>query len=275
LIPVLTDTHCHLDSEAFDPDRAVVIQRALEAGVQRMLTPGLDLRSSRRCVELANEYPAVFAAVGIHPTEIKMEDIRDLDALREMAKQPKVVAIGEIGLDYYWVKDPDEQALQREVLRRQLQLAAELGKPVILHSRNSGDADHGPCSDDLMSILEEWVKSRSEAAIPGVLHSFSGNADMARRAVDLGFYIGVTGPVTYKNADARRRVIAALPLERLLIETDAPYLAPEPWRGKRNEPAYVAHIADKIAAIQSGTPADIAAVTGANAAQMFTWRDAA
>ncbi|HTP00026.1 MAG TPA: TatD family hydrolase [Anaerolineales bacterium] len=272
---MLTDTHCHLDSEAFDADRAAVIQRAVDAGIERILVPALDLRSSRRCIEIAGEYPPVFVAVGIHPTEIKPEDVRSIDVLRELAKQPKVQAIGEIGLDYYWVQDPDEQALQRDVLRQQLAVAAELNKPVVLHCRERGDAASGPCSDDLIAILEAWVETRAEAGIPGVLHSFSSSLEIAQRAIALGFYIGVTGPVTYKNAEARRRIIAALPLERLLIETDAPYLSPEPHRGHRNEPAYVAYIADKIAGVQSSTTDHIAAVTGDNAAQMLSWRDAA
>jgi TatD DNase family protein len=277
--PVLTDTHCHLDSEAFDADRPAVIGRARDAGIERMLLPALDVRSSRRCIELAAEYPALFAAVGIHPTEAEAQDADSIKLLRDLAKHPKVVAIGEIGLDYYWVKDPDQQSHQRELLRQQLALAADMGRPVVIHARERGDADHGPCADDLMAILEQWVKSRENGAVstalPGVLHSFSSNLDVARRAIELGFYIGVTGPVTYKNAESRRQVIASLPLERLLIETDSPYLAPEPHRGTRNEPAYVTHIADKIAAIQSRSPQDVATVTGENAAQMFYWRDAA
>ena len=276
---VLTDTHCHLDSEAFDADRPAVIGRARDVGIERMLVPALDVHSSRRCIELSAEYPALFAAVGIHPTEVETQRADSIGVLRDLAKHPKVVAIGEIGLDYYWVKDPEQQSRQRAILRQQLELAAELGKPVVIHAREKGDADHGPCSDDLLAILEQWVKSLDpdgrQGRSPGVLHSFSSNLDVARRAIDLGFYIGVTGPVTYKNAEARRLVIASLPLERLLIETDAPYLAPQPHRGKRNEPAYVTHIADRIAAIQSRTPDDVAAVTGENAAQMFSWRDAA
>jgi TatD DNase family protein len=274
---VLTDTHCHLDSEAFDADRPAVIGRAREAGVERILVPALDVRSSRRCVELCAEYPGLFAAVGIHPTEVEKQEADSISVLRELAVNPKVAAIGEIGLDYYWVKDAEQQARQRDALCQQLELAAELHKPVVIHAREKGDADHGPCSDDLMAILEAWVKAHAEARqpAPGVLHSFSSNLDVARRAIECGFYIGVTGPVTYKNAEARRGVIASLPLERLLIETDAPYLAPQPYRGSRNEPAYVTHIADKIAAIQSRSADEVAAVTGQNAAQLFSWRDAA
>ena len=272
---MLTDTHCHLDSEAFDADRQAVIQRALDAGVERMLVPALDVRSSHRCIELASDFPALFAAVGIHPTEVERADPADIGTLQQLAKHPRVAAIGEIGLDYYWVKDPAQQSRQREMLRRQLVLAEELGKPVVIHARERDDAEHGPCMDDLLSILAEWVRTLSPSHSRGVLHSFSSNLHAARHAIDLGFYIGVTGPITYKNATARREVIASVPLERLLIETDAPYLAPDPHRGKRNEPAYVAHIADKIAATQSHSPQIVADVTGKNAAQIFSWRDAA
>ena len=274
---MLTDTHCHLDSEAFDQDRPAVIARARAAGLEHILLPGLNVQSSRRCVELAWEYPWLFAAIGVHPTEVEAHAAGALNELRDLAKDARVVAIGEIGLDYYWVTDPDQQSRQREMLRAQLELARELNKPVVLHAREKEDAQTGPCGDDLMTILETWLNepNRRAARSPGVLHSFSLSPEIARRAIELGFYIGVTGPVTYKNATARRELIAALPLERLLIETDAPYLAPHPYRGKRNEPAYVAHIADKIAAIHSRSIQDVAAVTGDNAAELFGWRDAA
>ncbi len=272
---MLTDTHCHLDSEAFDADRPAVVDRAIAAGVGRILIPGLDVESSQRALNLAEENHCLFAAVGIHPSEADSCTAPSLHPLRELAQHPKALAIGEIGLDYYWVQDPDRQAQQREVLRAQLLLARDVRKPVILHAREKDDSEAGPCSEDLLSILEEWLHStdthREASAIPGVWHSFSSSLSNARRAIDLGFYIGVTGPVTYKNARSRRATIGALPLERLLIETDAPYLAPHPHRGERNEPAYVTHIADKIADIQSRTLQEVAAVTGDNAARLFSW----
>ncbi len=273
---MLTDTHCHLDSDAFEADRSAVIERALNAGVWRMLAPGVNAGSSADCVRLASEYPAVFAAVGHHPTDGGKLQPATLDTLRKLVQHPKVVAIGEIGLDYYWVTEPEEQKRQRETLQVQLRLATELRKPVILHCREKGDAEYGPCINDLLTILGQWLHEGSAASEgPGVLHSFSGGPDAARRAIEMGFLIGVTGPVTYKNASARRETIAALPLERLLIETDAPYLAPQPYRGRRNEPAYVAHIADKIAAIHSRTPEEVATVTADNAAKLFSWGGAA
>jgi TatD DNase family protein len=288
---VLTDTHCHLDITAFDPDRQAVIKRAAEAGLRRILIPGLDVASSRRSVQLATDHPCLYAAVGIHPTEIDKMDSNALGNLRSLAEHKKVVAIGEIGLDYYWVKDEDKRARQRESLQEQLELARGLNMPVIIHLREAGDAEDGSCAQDLLLILERWIatmrpsqqqtdnaahisgKSGRAALVdhPGVLHSFSASAETATRAISLGFYIGVTGPVTYKNTEKRRQVIAGVPLERLLIETDAPFLAPVPHHGTRNEPAFVAHIADKIAEIHSCTPQEVAAVTTRNAARLFNW----
>jgi TatD DNase family protein len=186
------------------------------------------------------------------------------------------VAIGEIGLDYYWKISTRED--QIDILKSQLALALELQLPVVLHCREEGDLRNGACADDLIKILEEWVANLKSAGNPlqhrpGVLHSFSGSFENAQRAINLGFFIGVTGPVTYKNAENRRKVTAGLPLEKLLIETDAPFLAPHPYRGKRNEPAFVANIADKIAEIKSCTPQEVAAVTTKNAARLFAWEE--
>lgn len=278
----LTDTHCHLDFDHFDTDRPEVIERARAAGVTRILIPSLDLPSSRRAVELAQSDPMLYAAIGLHPNDSLTWDAHTPNELRQLASgQPahrerarKIVAIGEIGLDYYWNTAPHDH--QRTVLQAQLALAAELQLPVVIHLREHGDADHGPCAEDALSILEEWVnRLRAEgsalAARPGVLHSFSGNLSAAERALNLNFYIGFTGPLTYKNAESKRRVAAALPLDKILIETDAPYLSPVPQRGKRNEPAFVRHITDKIAEIHKIHPEEVAAVTTANAARLFSW----
>ncbi|HUI88191.1 MAG TPA: TatD family hydrolase [Anaerolineales bacterium] len=271
----LTDTHCHLDLEQFDSDRGAVIQRAKNAGLSRILVPSLTVTSSRVVVKLAESHPMLYAAVGVHPNEAESWDGQTIPALKELAAGSlKVVAIGEVGLDYYWNKSPHEE--QISILREQLSLAAELELPVVIHSREKEDADHGECAEDLIKILEEWVSglrptNDALAQPPGVLHSFSGSIETAKRALALGFYIGVTGPVTYKNAERKRQVIASLPLERLLIETDAPYLTPEPQRGKRNEPAFVSHIADKIAEIKSRTPQEVAGATTENAARLLSW----
>lgn len=274
----LTDTHCHLDLDKFDADRAETQQRAWQAGLTRILIPGLDLRTSRRAVDLAASHKNIFAAIGIHPSETMafqpgmMNELRDL-AVRDK-KISKIVAIGEIGLDYYWDDAPHDW--QQDVLSQQLSLAIELNFPVVLHMREANDAPDGDCARDMLSILEKW-SDRLRAAhhplakSPGVLHSFSGSLATALRAIELNFYIGITGPVTFKNAEAKREVVKSLPLERLLIETDAPYLAPVPQRGRRNEPAFVRHIADKIAEIHNKTPEEVAAQTSANAAQLFSW----
>jgi len=302
----LTDTHCHLDLEQFDSDRAEVLSRARAAGVARILIPGLGLPSSRGVVRLAASEPMLFAAVGVHPTEALGWDTRTAKELRGLAilgdsgrpvqsqvtvqgqesvlspvrrQSPetlpsRVVAIGEVGLDYYWDSSPHD--IQQTVLREQLELAAELALPVVIHMREKDDALEGACAEDLVAILELWVDRLQAAGSPladrpGVLHSFSGGRQTAEKALRLGFCIGVTGPVTYKNAEARRELVGALPLERLLIETDAPYLAPVPQRGKRNEPAFVGHIADRIAEIQHVTPEKVAEVTGNNARRLFGW----
>jgi TatD DNase family protein len=195
-----------------------------------------------------------------------------------LASHSKVVAVGEIGLDYYWVKEKEKREFQSAALKRQLAFAEDVNKPVVLHLREEKDAWFGEASAELLDILDEWHGGLTErhhplARKPGVLHSFNGTIETARKALALNFYIGVTGPVTYKNADEKRRVVAQLPLERILIETDAPFLAPVPHRGARNEPAYVRHIADKIGEIHSKDPAEIAKVTTDNAARLFAWGD--
>jgi TatD DNase family protein len=274
---MLTDTHCHLDFNKFDEDRDAVIQRALGAGVERLLIPALELKSSQAIIELADSHPNLFAAVGFHPTDLDGWDESSAENLRNLAQSAdKVIAIGEIGLDYYWVKEPEKQAKQRHILKEQLRLAREAGLPVIIHMREANDAWFGPASVDLLEILTEWqgrltAENHLLAEKPGVLHSYNGNLETAQKAIAHNFYIGVTGPVTYKNAEEKRQIIRQLPLERLLIETDAPFLTPVPHRGKRNEPAFVTHIADKIAEIHMTTREQIAAITSANANRLFGW----
>ena len=269
---MLTDTHCHLDLEKFDSDREAVIERALQAGVERILIPGLTLTSSRAAVKLAESHPMLFAAIGVHPTEVNTFNIDTLAGLRELAGNPKVVAIGEIGLDYYWNSAP--HPLQQKALEEQLDLATELQLPVIIHFREKGDAPDGDCASDLMNILEKRAAGlgsgkNSLAGRPGVLHSFSGSRDTAERAVRLNFFLGVTGPVTYRTD--RQEQIAALPLDKLLSETDAPFLSPHPYRGKRNEPAYVRLITDKIALLHSLSNTEVATATSENASKLFGW----
>lgn len=289
---MLTDTHCHLDYNKFDEDREAVIQRALAAGVERIMIPALDYESSLAAIKLAASNPNIFAAVGFHPTDLDKWEKSSIEKLQNLilessglplrqrelapALQSKILAIGEIGLDYYWVKEADRQANQRDVLKQQLKLAQDVNKPVIIHMREENDAWFGPASIDLLDILSEWYQELSAQnhplkEKPGVLHSYNGNLETAQKALQLNFYIGVTGPVTYKNAEEKRQIIRQLPLDRLLIETDAPFLAPVPQRGKRNEPAFVAHIADKIAEIHMTTREQIAEITSANANRLFGW----
>ncbi len=272
---MLTDTHCHLDYNKFDPDREAVIARANDSGLIRILVPGLHHRSSKAALRLAESNPSVYAAVGFHPTDLEEFTEQTFDEVKKLASHPKVVAVGEIGIDYYWVKENDKRAFQRDVLKQQLQFAKEINKPVIIHMREENDAWFGEASQDLLEILSGWQNSLQGALAekPGVLHSFNGNLETAQKALAMNFYIGVTGPVTYKNAEEKRSIIKQLPITKLLIETDAPFLSPVPFRGKRNEPAYVGHIADKIAEIHLKSPAEIASITTANAARLFAWGD--
>ncbi|GIK09572.1 MAG: putative metal-dependent hydrolase YabD [Anaerolineaceae bacterium] len=272
----LADTHCHLNFRQFDADRASMLARAKAAGVERFLVPGLDHRSSADALQLAESDAAIYAAVGFHPTELEEFSEATFEQVRKLAAHPKAVAVGEIGLDHYWVKDEAQRARQRDALKRQLDFAAEIGKPAVIHMREENDAWFGSASVELLEILSEWrsrlvSENHPLAERPGVLHSFNGTLETAQKAVAMNFFIGVTGPVTYKNADQKRAVISQLPLARLLIETDSPFLAPVPQRGKRNEPAFVVEIADKIAEIKFKKMDEVAAVTADNAARLFRW----
>ena len=273
---MLTDTHCHLDYDKFDADRDAVLARAREAGLTRILVPGLEQKSSQKAVQLAESDPMVFAAVGFHPTDLEHFSESSFAGIKELVRHPKVAAIGEIGIDYYWIKDGPARAFQQEALRKQLAFAQAVNKPVVIHMREENDAWFGQASVDLLDILSEWHRNLSAenhplAETPGVLHSFNGNLETAEKAMALNFYIGVTGPVTYKNAEEKRNIIKQVPLSKLLIETDAPFLAPVPQRGRRNEPAFVIYIADKIAEIHRTTREQVAEITAKNAARLFGW----
>jgi len=260
---MLLDSHCHLDFSKFDRDRDAVLERARAAGVGIILDPGYDLESSRRAVALSERYDEVYATVGVHPHQAKTVDRGVIDALRGLAAHPKVVGIGEIGLDFY--RDLSPRETQKQALREQLLLAAELDLPVIVHSREA--------HTDVMFILAEWVSStqlsgRSGRA-RGVLHAFSGDEAMANEAAALGFCVGIAGPVTFTSAATLRTLVADLPLEQLLIETDAPYLTPHPYRGKRNEPALVALVCTTIADLKGLAPQEVARATTENAHWLF------
>ena len=287
---MLADTHCHLDFSKFDEDRDAVIQRAVEAGVARILIPALDYESSLSAVRLAESHVNLFAAVGFHPTDVEKMESDSIEKLRELILphpnpspagrgtqgEGKIVAIGEIGLDYYWVKEPEKRAFQHNALKQLLKLAQDVNKPVIIHMREENDAWFGQASIDLIEILRDWYKelvthNHPLAEKPGVLHSYNGNLETAQKALDLNFYIGVTGPVTYKNATEKRNIIKQIPLSKLMVETDAPFLTPVPHRGQRNEPAFVKAIADKIAEVHMTTLETVSEITTKNAHQLFGW----
>lgn len=252
---MLVDSHAHLDDRRFAADLPAVLQRAQEAGVTWVVTVGIDLASSRAAVSLAHRFPMVVAAVGIHPHEAKTADARALEELAELARDPRVVAIGEIGLDYHYNHSPP--AVQREVFLAQLRLAGELGLPVVVHDREA----HA----DVEGLLSEMAPPRA-----GVLHCFSGDAAMAARLVERGFYLSFAGPVTFSRAeDHFRRVLAAVPLNRLLVETDCPYLSPAPFRGQRNEPARVRLVAARLAALLGVAVEELIAATGQASANFF------
>lgn len=260
-----TDTHCHLDFERFQKDREQVIKRAQKAGLVWILNPGIDLDTNHAAIELSSKYPGLIsAAVGIHPNYGKPWSRELLANLKEQAQSKGVVAIGEIGLDYYRKHTPVSQ--QQRMLKAQLALASELSLPVIIHNRDS--------TRDLMSILSAWHaelqrSNQPLAKRPGVLHSYSADHDTAQAAMEMNFYFGISGPVTFNNAPIRKSVTRSIPLERLLLETDAPFLTPHPHRGKRNEPAYIPLIAEEIARLHNTSPKQVAEITHANAQTLF------
>lgn len=262
----IVDTHCHLDFNTFDIDRVSVVARAEAAGVDRILNPGIDLITSRAALSLTDTFRQVYAACGVHPNDAMTWNEQTLDELRRIASHQKVIALGEIGLDYYRDRAPRE--VQRQVFSEQLALASDLELPVVIHCREA--------IEDMLDILEDWVAQLSLiesplALRPGVMHSFSGDSAAARKAIEMNFFIGVTGPVTFRNAKNLQQTIEAIPLTSLLIETDAPFLTPHPHRGERNEPAYVRWVAEKIAEIKNLPTQAVAEQTFENSIKLFNW----
>ena len=251
---MLVDSHAHIDDERFDADRDEVVARALAAGVSLILNVGADMGSSARSVALAEKYSGIYAAVGMHPHDAK--DMRETDytQLEQWTKPPRVVAIGEIGLDYHYDLSP--RPVQKEVFLRQLDLARKTGKPFIIHEREA----HA----DTLEIIRSAARG-----LKGVFHCFSGSVETAREYLKMGFYISVAGPVTFSKSGKTKEVAKYVPLDRLLVETDSPYLTPQPHRGHRNEPAYVRLVAEEIASLRNLPLEEVAAATTANVRRLF------
>ncbi|ERT68469.1 MAG: TatD family hydrolase [Cetobacterium somerae] len=247
----LVDTHCHLDNEKFDEDRLEVIERIKE-NLEFCVNIGYDLASSKKSLELAKEYDFIYAVIGVHPIDIAEYDEEVEKELELLGKNPKVVAIGEIGLDYHWMTEPKE--VQQERFKKQLELAEKLNKPVVIHTRDA--------MEDTVNILKEYPN------ITGVIHCYPGSLETAKQLVDR-FYLGIGGTLTFKNSKKAVEVVKDIPLDRIVIETDCPYLTPEPFRGKRNEPIYVEYVAKKIAEIKEISVEDVTKITTENAKKLY------
>ncbi|GJM83431.1 TatD family hydrolase [Paenibacillus timonensis] len=252
---MLFDTHTHLDAPQFDEDREEVIARAVEQGVTRMINIGFNRETIPSTMKLAETYDFIYAAVGWHPQDAITMQEGDLDWIAELCKHEKVVAIGEIGLDYYWDTSPKD--VQHEVFRKQIGLARSLGMPISIHNRDA--------HEDVVRILREEKANE----VGGVMHSFSGSWEIAKMCLDLGFHLSFGGPITFKNAKTPKEVLAKTPMDRLLIETDSPYLTPHPYRGKRNESAHVRLVAEMAAELKGVTFEEIAEITTRNALERF------
>ncbi|HTI50477.1 MAG TPA: TatD family hydrolase [Planctomycetaceae bacterium] len=253
---LLIDTHCHLDEEAFDVDRPEVVARAREAGVARLLTIGTTAGTSRRAVEIAAQFPTVFAVVGIQPNYAAQAAPGDWELIEQLSGAEKVVGIGETGLDRYWDYAPLD--VQVDYFRRHLALSQKLDLPFVVH-----------CRDAEADVLAELRRAGEAGPLRGVMHSFSGGVETARACLDLGLLISFAGMVTFKKSQGLREVVREIPLDRLLVETDAPYLAPQPMRGKRNEPAFVKATAECLADLLAIPLEELARRTSENACRLF------
>jgi len=253
---MLVDSHCHLDFPDFGPELDSVVNRARTAGVGTMLTIGTRLKAFDGVRAIAERYDDIWCSVGVHPHEAAEEPLNEASALVDRASHPRVIGIGEAGLDYYYEHSPRDDQVRN--FRAHIDASRQTGLPLIVHAR---DAD-----DDLCDILQEETKRGS---FPGLIHCFSSTAKLAKTALDIGFYISISGIVTFKKADELRAIVTNVPLERLLVETDAPYLAPMPHRGKRNEPAFVRNTADAVARLKSVDSAALAEITTANFFRLF------
>ncbi|WHY34290.1 TatD family hydrolase [Cytobacillus firmus] len=249
------DTHAHLNAEQYNEDLQEVIDRAFSEGVSNIVVVGFDRPTIEKAMELTEQYEFIYACVGWHPVDAIDMTEEDLLWIEELSSHPKVVALGEMGLDYYWDKSPKD--IQKEVFRKQIRLAKKVKLPIVIHNRDA--------TSDIVEILKE----EGAGEVGGIMHCFSGSPEIAQECVDMNFYISLGGPVTFKNAKKPKEVADVIPLEKLLIETDCPYLTPHPHRGKRNEPSYVKLVAEQIAEIKGLSTEEVAQATTENAKKLF------
>ena len=255
---MIFDTHAHYDDDAFDDDREELLSSLKSAGVGIVVNSGASLDGCRRTIELTEKYPFIYGTLGVHPDEVGELNEETFFWLKEQLMRPKIVAVGEIGLDYYWDKEPEVQNAQRYWFRRQMELARETNLPVIIHSRDA--------AADTMEVM----KAVHAEEIPGVIHCYSYSREMAQEFIKMGYYIGVGGVVTFKNAKKLKETVEAIPLERILLETDCPYMAPEPHRGTRNDSSNIPFVIAKIAELKGITAEEVERVTEENAGRLFT-----
>ena len=254
---MIFDTHAHYDAEAFEEDREVLLSSMEKGGIGRIVDVSAEIKDLDKVIALAEQYPFIYAATGVHPDDAEQTTDEVLEKVRRLSDHPKTVAIGEIGLDYYWHKEPETHEVQKRIFRSQMEIARETGLPFIIHSRDA--------AADTFEIVKEWAGSTAG----GVLHCFSGSVELAREYVKMGLFIGIGGVVTFKNSRKLKEVAAGIPLENIVLETDCPYLAPVPHRGKRNCSLYLPHVARTIAELRGITEEEVAETTWKNAFRLF------
>lgn len=255
---MIYDSHAHYDDEKFDTDRVELLSHLKEHNIGTVVNIGANINSSKRSVELADTFNEVYATVGVHPEDVDELDADGIELLRTLSSHPKVVAIGEIGLDYYWVKDDEGRELQRKWFREQLKLAKEVGLPVNIHSRDA--------AEDTLSIM----RGANSEGIPGIIHCFSYSKEIATEYVKMGYYIGIGGVLTFKNGKKLAEVVDTIPLEKIVLETDCPYMAPEPYRGQRNSSYYLSEVVKKIADIKNVSEEEVERITYENALRIYS-----
>lgn len=252
---MIFDTHAHYDDEAFDEDREELLIHMRERGIEYIVNVGASIASTAKTLELTEQYPFVYGAAGVHPSETAELTLKDMEWIREIANREKIVAIGEIGLDYYW-PEPDRE-VQKKWFKEQLRLAEETGLPVIIHSRDA--------AADTLEILKEWDVHKTK----GVIHCFSYTWEIAREYMNMDYYFGIGGVLTFKNAKKLKEAVMHIPMEKILLETDCPYLAPEPYRGKRNQSEYIFYVAEQLAELKNLSREEVLEITAENAKRFY------